>query len=116
MSNENVLLAMLKEYRDMKEDSEILGNKIKAQRLAILKMFNDIGILKAWDSEIEAKVSYPKSFDKGLCKMDNHELLEQYHNKVITERTVFDVKTFKKEQLKIYNKYLVSGSPRLTVK
>lgn len=68
--------------------------------------------------KITAGVSFPTTFDIGMCKLENPEVMRKFITveRQIIENEIFDKKAFIQYQPELYKKYLIEGTPRLTVK
>lgn len=105
-------------YQNNKKQTNQLSEANKVLKEEIIGLLQHAGLSELFNEIYIVKYSIPKSFDTGLFKMENPELAKQFikEKKVETITDVVDKKGILKHYPALYNKYLVAGTPRLTVK
>lgn len=107
----NTCLRLKLEIKELQKDEKRYKGELRG-------MMKDYNLDYAKDDNVEVKITYPKSFDLGLCRMENPELIKIFvkEEKVITINEIFDKKTFKHLHPEVFEKYNIDLTARLSIK
>lgn len=111
------------QYYEILQKSKKIDKIKKSLRLKIIETMKELNLKNAFTimedgRNIHANLKLPKSFDLGTCHMENVEIMKDFLRIEVetVEKEIFDKRTFILSHPKLYEKYLVDLTPRLTLK
>ena len=104
--------------KELKEQIQELQKEEKRFKRELRMFMKNHDINNAKNEFVEVKINYPKSFDLGLCRMENPELIKYFvkEEKVISINEIFDKKRFKHLHPELFEKYNIPLTARLSIK
>lgn len=112
------VMGLVEMYQDNKKNVNQLNEANKVLKGEIINLLQKAGTKELFNDTYVVKYNIPKFFDVGMFKMDNPELAKQFITEETTTKTkdVVNKKMLLKQYPAIYNQYMLSDTPRLTVK